>query len=79
MVALYLPILNESGLMENQLIALAVGSTLAGNLLIIGAASNITIIQKTETSTGETLGFLKFAKIGIPFILINVWIYWLFI
>ena len=79
MVALYLPILNESRLMENQLIALAVGSTLAGNLLIIGAASNIIIIQKAETSTGETLGFLEFAKIGIPLTLINVWIYWLFI
>ena len=79
MVALYLPILSESGLMENQLMALAVGSTLAGNLLIIGAASNVIIIQKAEASSGETLGFIEFAKIGIPLTMVNVSIYWLFI
>ncbi len=79
MVALYLPVLSESGLMENQLMALAVGSTLAGNLLIIGAASNVIIIQKAEMSAGETLGFLEFAKIGIPLTFLNIWVYWFFI
>ncbi|HIJ50645.1 MAG TPA: anion transporter [Nitrospinae bacterium] len=79
LVALYLPFLSESGLVENQLIALAVGSTVAGNLLIMGAASNVIIIQKAESSAGETLGFLEFARIGIPLTLINIWVYWLFI
>jgi len=79
MVALYLPILSEGEVMTDQLVALAAGSTLAGNLFIMGAASNVIIIQKAEKISGETLGFFEFAKIGLPLTLINVWICWIFI
>jgi Na+/H+ antiporter NhaD/arsenite permease-like protein len=79
MVALYLPILSEGGVMTDQLVALAAGSTLAGNLFIIGAASNVIIIQKAEKISGETLGFFEFAKIGLPLTIINVGVCWVFI
>jgi len=79
MVALYLPILNQAGVNADQLIALAAGSTLAGNLFIMGAASNVIIIQKAERSSGETLGFFEFAKIGLPLTFFNIWICWIFI
>ena len=78
-MALYLPILSEGEVMTDQLVALAAGSTLAGNLFIMGAASNVIIIQKAEKISGETLGFFEFAKIGLPLTLINVWICWIFI
>ncbi len=60
------------------LMALAAGSTIAGNLFILGAASNVIIIQNAEKS-GETLTFLEFARAGVPLTVLNVLVYWLFL
>jgi Na+/H+ antiporter NhaD/arsenite permease-like protein len=79
LVALYLPLLTSSGASINGMMALAAGSTIAGNLFILGAASNVIIIQNAEKKSGETLTFLEFAKIGVPMTAINVLIYWLFL
>jgi Na+/H+ antiporter NhaD/arsenite permease-like protein len=65
LVALYLPVLAHAGAGPEALAALAAGSTPAGNLLILGAASNVIIIQNAE-SRGETLSFRDFAKVGAP-------------
>ena len=78
LVALYLPILTHAGTPSSAFLALAAGSTLAGNLFILGAASNIIIIQSAERK-GETLGFLEFARVGAPLTLVNVFIYGLFL
>lgn len=75
-VALYQPLLGRASV--EDLMALAAGSTIAGNLFILGAASNVIIIQNAERS-GETLTFLEFAKVGIPLTAINVMVYWLFL
>ena len=64
-VALFLPLLTSAGASNAGLVALAAGSTIAGNLFILGAASNVIIIQGAEEK-GETLSFIEFAKIGIP-------------
>ncbi|MBN1762578.1 MAG: anion transporter [Methanomicrobia archaeon] len=74
LVALYLPLLLHAGASTEELMALAAGSTIAGNMLILGAASNVIIIQNAE-KRGETLTFLEFARIGIPLTLLNVFIY----
>ena len=79
MVALYLPSLLNLGASTKEMIALAVGSTIAGNLLILGAASNIIIIQNAEKKSGETISFIEFAKIGIPLTIINSLVYWIFL
>jgi Na+/H+ antiporter NhaD/arsenite permease-like protein len=79
LVALYLPILIKSGASPKELMALAAGSTIAGNLFILGAASNIIIIQNAEKKKGETLTFLEFAKIGVPFTIINALIYYIYL
>jgi Na+/H+ antiporter NhaD/arsenite permease-like protein len=77
LVALYLPMLLHASASTKELMALAAGSTIAGNLLILGAASNIIIIQNAEKK-GQTITYLEFAKIGIPMTIINILIYWLF-
>ncbi len=77
LVALYLPMLMHLGVTTDALMALAAGSTIAGNLLILGAASNVIIIQNAEKK-GETITFLEFAKVGIPLTIINVLIYYFF-
>jgi Na+/H+ antiporter NhaD/arsenite permease-like protein len=78
LVALYMPTLIQAGASMKSLIALAAASTIAGNLLILGAASNIIIIQSSEKRGGDTLTFLDFAKIGIPLTILNALVYWLF-
>ena len=78
LVALYLPMLMNMGITNSGLMALAAGSTIAGNLSILGAASNVIIIQNAEQKSGETLTFWEFVRIGVPLTAINVFVYWLF-
>ncbi len=73
LVALYLPMLANPN--AESLMALAAGSTIAGNLLILGAASNVIIIQHAEKHQA-TLGFFEFARVGIPLGFLNLLIYW---
>ncbi|MBI3190975.1 anion transporter [archaeon] len=78
LVALYLPMLISAGASSKELVVLAAGSTIAGNMLILGAASNVIIIQNAEKS-GETISFWEFAKVGIPLTIINISVYWFFL
>jgi Na+/H+ antiporter NhaD/arsenite permease-like protein len=79
LVALYLPVLMQAGALTKGMMALAAGSTIAGNLTILGAASNVIIIQNAEKRSGATLAFLEFVRIGVPLTAINVAVYWLFL
>lgn len=78
LVALYLPMLAQMGASTKKMMALAAGSTIAGNFSILGAASNVIIIQNAERASGQTLTFLEFVKIGIPLTIVNIAVYWLF-
>jgi Na+/H+ antiporter NhaD/arsenite permease-like protein len=77
-VALFDPMILQAGGTTAQLMALAAGSTLAGNLTVLGAASNVIIIQNAEKE-GQTLTFLQFAKVGIPLTIMQVAIYWIWL
>ncbi|HOK56457.1 MAG TPA: SLC13 family permease [bacterium] len=78
LVALYLPLLIQSGAGVKEMMVLASGSTISGNLFILGAASNVIIIQNAEKKYGETITFWEFARVGIPVTFINAFIYLLF-
>lgn len=73
-VALFQPMILAAGGTTAGLMALAAGSTIAGNLTILGAASNVIIIQNAEKE-GETLSFYEFARVGVPLTLIQVAIF----
>jgi Na+/H+ antiporter NhaD/arsenite permease-like protein len=78
-VALFQPmILQAGGGTINHLMALAAGSTIAGNLTILGAASNVIILQNAEKQ-GETISFIEFAKVGIPLTILQIGVYWIFL
>ena len=47
--------------------------------MILGAASNVIIIENAESRTGHSIGFLEFARIGVPLTAMNVLVYWLFL
>lgn len=76
LVALYLPLLGQAD--TSTLMALAAGSTVAGNMLLLGAASNIIVVQSAERH-GAHLSFMTFARVGLPLTLLNVAVYWLFL
>jgi Na+/H+ antiporter NhaD/arsenite permease-like protein len=78
LVALYLPVLGLQGVSEPLLMALAAGSTIAGNLLIIGAASNVIVVQGAERY-GVQLSFWDFARVGIPLTLLQLPVYLLYL
>ena len=73
-----LPVLLQHGAEAHQQLALAAGSTIAGNLLILGAASNVIVIHQAEKE-GETITFWEFARIGLPLTAINAAIYWIWL
>ena len=77
-VAFFEPMILQAGGTTAQLMALAAGSTIAGNLTILGAASNVIIIQNAENE-GEILTFLEFARVGVPLTIVQVGIYWVWL
>lgn len=77
LVALYLSTLTQQP--PAIYMALAAGSTIAGNVLIFGAASNFIIAQNAEKRGDLSFTFFTFAKYGVPLSLLNFAIYWLFL
>ncbi|WP_446751881.1 SLC13 family permease [Vulcanisaeta sp. JCM 16161] len=82
MVALYIPLMRELGISPSNFIiwvGLAASSTIAGNLTLIGAASNVIISEASEKRGGEGFGFLEFMKYGVPVTVINTVIYYVWL
>ena len=53
----------------------AMATTIAGNLTLLGAASNIIIVEYLESRMGTTLSFTEFLKVGAVVTLVNLLIY----
>lgn len=67
-VSIYIPIMQNYGFTSTDTIAwiaLAAASTIAGNLTILGAASNVIILETAERNYKETFSFKEFFKIGL--------------
>ncbi len=73
-VALFQPIIAASGLSSGCMLALAAGSTIAGNLTILGAASNVIVIQQAEKA-GVSIRFCEFLKAGLILTLLQALVY----
>ncbi|MFV3129595.1 SLC13 family permease [Niveispirillum sp. KHB5.9] len=56
---------------EGALYALAVLSTLSGNLLLLGSLANLIVVERAAAS-GVTLGFAEHAKCGVPMTLASL-------
>ncbi len=76
---------SEMGLGGNMLLpfGLLVGACLGGNITPIGASANIVAYGLLQKSEGESVSFLDFVKIGLPFTLAAVvaagaflWVVW---
>jgi Na+/H+ antiporter NhaD/arsenite permease-like protein len=81
-VSLYNYIMIDNGFTEiniDQWMILAASSTIAGNLTILGAASNIIIIQTAESKGIRPFTFVEFSKIGVMVTVVSTIIFFSFI
>lgn len=77
-VALFQPLILNDAMLIPEVLALAAGSTIAGNLTIIGAASNVIVIQNAEKK-GYSISFWEFFRIGLPLTILQSMVYILFL
>lgn len=75
----YMKDLNYSDIDYNAWIALAMSSTIAGNLTLLGAASNIIVLETLESKMKTSITFVEFMKIGSIVTLVNCVIYLIFL
>jgi Na+/H+ antiporter NhaD/arsenite permease-like protein len=81
MVALYLPLMKSLNFGPEDTYAwsaLAGGSTLAGNLTLLGAASNLIIIEEAGRR-GCRLSFFEFVRAGLPITILNFAVLYLYL
>jgi Na+/H+ antiporter NhaD/arsenite permease-like protein len=81
-VALYNFVMADSGFTGqhvDQWMILAAASTIAGNLTILGAASNIIIIEAAESRGVQAFSFSEFFKVGSIVTAANLAVYYVFI
>jgi Na+/H+ antiporter NhaD/arsenite permease-like protein len=73
-VALQIPVMHALGYGASTpwaWIALAAGSTLAGDLTLLGAASNL-IVAEQAARAGVRIGLVRFVKVGLPLTVMTV-------
>ncbi|MEM3980337.1 MAG: SLC13 family permease [Ignisphaera sp.] len=75
----YMKSLGYTGTDTDVWITLAMATTIAGNLTILGAASNIIMLEVVEERKGKSITFTEFMKIGTLITLVNTCIYLPFI
>jgi Na+/H+ antiporter NhaD/arsenite permease-like protein len=61
---IYMPVIEAAGSRESLWLLLAMASTLAGNLTIIGSVANLIVLEVTKDTV--EISFLEYLKIGLP-------------
>ena len=80
-VAVYIRVMQAAGFTGNNVkawVALAGASTLAGGLSLLGAASNVIILEQAE-NRGSGFSSVEFSKVGILVTIPNILILYLFL
>ena len=81
-VALYNNVMISNGFNVDDVsewMMLTTASTIAGNLTIFGAASNIIIIEASGSRGAKAFSYIEFLKIGFIVTVTNLAVYYLFI
>ncbi|HWB13127.1 MAG TPA: anion transporter [Pirellulales bacterium] len=77
-VLLFKPLIDHIPQAEEAWLALAMSSTLAGNLTLLGSVANLIVVESARRS-GTEVGFFEYLKVGVPLTLVStgVGIAWL--
>jgi len=80
-VSLYDNVMIHSGITGNHISqwTMLAASTIAGNLTIFGAASNIIIIEAAELRNVKAFSYIEFLKTGVVITIIDLCIYYVFL
>nr|MBA2667960.1 anion transporter [Trueperaceae bacterium] len=70
-VLLLVPVVEEVGGGMRELLVVAMASTLAGNLTLVGSVANI-IVAETARRHGVTVSFGAYALVGVPITLLTL-------
>jgi len=57
-------------------LVLAMASTLAGNLTILGSVANLIVVETARAGRVE-IGFVEYSKVGVPLTLVTLFLGWL--
>lgn len=79
-VLLFKPLVEVMPQPEPAWLALAMSSTLAGNLTVLGSVANLIVVESARRA-GTRLGFFEYLKVGIPLTLLTTlvgaaWLAW---
>lgn len=69
-VLLFKPLIEGMPQPELAWLALAMSSTLAGNLTLLGSVANLIVVESARR-TGTDVGFFEYLKVGIPLTLLT--------
>ncbi len=75
---LFIPYMHGLGFTASDPVAwvtLAMATTIAGNLTILGAASNVIILESIESRYTVTVSYWRFMRAGAIVTLVNVAVY----
>jgi Na+/H+ antiporter NhaD/arsenite permease-like protein len=61
---------------ERAWLVLAMASTLAGNLTIVGSVANLIVVETARAARVE-IGFVEYCKVGVPLTLVTLLLGWL--
>ena len=70
-VLLFKPVIEALPNKEPSWLALAMSSTLAGNLTVLGSVANLIVVENARR-LGIRVGFLEYLKVGIPLTILTV-------
>ncbi len=56
---------------ETAWLALAMSSTFAGNLTVLGSVANLIVVEKAQRE-GVAVSFMEYCKVGVPLTLLTL-------
>jgi len=65
------PFIGETGQPQHAWIVVAMASTLAGNLTVLGSVANLIVVQLARAD-GVTIGFWEYFRVGAPLTLLTI-------
>jgi Na+/H+ antiporter NhaD/arsenite permease-like protein len=65
------PFIGETGHPQHAWIVVAMASTLAGNLTVLGSVANLIVVQLARAD-GVTIGFWEYFRVGAPLTLLTI-------
>jgi len=72
-VLLFKPLMAVIADKEQAWLALAMSSTLAGNLTVLGSVANLIVVEHARRA-GTNLGFVEYLKVGVPLTVITTFV-----